>query len=138
MSEYDLERFVKAQAVMFERALSEIRAGRKRSHWMWYIFPQLKKLGHSANAVYYGISDVDEARAYIQNDLLRENLMEISRALLELESSDPVSILGDVDSLKLLSCMTLFEIAAPDIPEFAAVIEKFYGGKRDEMTVKLE
>ncbi len=135
MTPYNIERFISAQKRDFERALSEIKAGRKLTHWMWYIFPQIRGLGKSEMALYYGISDLDEAIEYINEPYLRDNLINISRALLLLESSDPLKILGYIDSQKLLSCMTLFELAAPDIPEFSMVITKFYGGKRDKKTI---
>ena len=137
MDNYNLERFVSVQKGAFEIALREIQAGQKYGHWMWYIFPQLKALGQSGNSIYYGIADLEEAKEYMQNEYLRENLITISRALLELKVSDPLIVMGYPDNLKLCSCMTLFEIAALDIPEFGMVLEKFYGGKRDDKTINL-
>jgi len=134
---YGLERFVSAQARDYEQALREIRGGRKRSHWIWYIFPQLQDLGHSGTAQYYGLRDLNEARAYMAHSLLAAHLVEISEALLELDSSDPGAVMGYPDDLKLCSCMTLFELAAPEQPVFAKVLEKFYGGRRDRLTLRL-
>lgn len=132
-----LERFVNAQARDYEQALREIRGGRKRSHWIWYIFPQLQDLGRSGTAQYYGLRDLEEARAYMAHPLLAAHLVEISEALLTLESSDPGAVMGYPDDLKLCSCMTLFELAAPEQPVFAQVLEKFYGGRRDRLTLRL-
>ena len=114
-----LERFVKAQAYDYDAALREIRGGRKRSHWMWYIFPQLQGLGFSSTAQYYGIRDLEEAKDYMEHPLLGERLVEISAALLTLDTNDPSAVMGYPDDLKLRSCMTLFELAAPEQPVFA-------------------
>lgn len=135
--EYDLERFKKAQKRDFETALSEIRNGRKESHWIWYIFPQLKELGYSSTAKYYGIEDRGEAEAYIKDEVLRERLIEISETILSLDSSNPSEVMGYPDDLKLKSCMTLFSIVAPEIDVFDKVLDKFYSGKKDEKTVEL-
>ena len=113
---YDLDRFVKAQAYDYDAALREIRSGRKRSHWMWYIFPQLQGLGFSSTAQYYGIRDLEEAKAYIAHPVLGPRLKEISEALLGLDTRDPSAVMGYPDDLKLRSCMTLFELAAPEQP----------------------
>ena len=135
MPDYHLDRFITAQQSDFHRALSEIQAGRKRSHWMWYIFPQLKALGRSDTARYYGIADLEEATAYMANPYLRDNLITITGALLALRASDPGLVMGYPDDLKLRSCMTLFELAAPDVPEFGMVLDKFYHGLRDQKTL---
>ena len=132
-----LDRFRRAQDGDYETALREIRNGRKRSHWMWYIFPQLKGLGFSSTAEYYGVRDLEEARDYMEDPVLSTRLVEISGALLELDSSDPTAVLGYPDDLKLRSCMTLFELAAPDQPVFGRVLDKFYGGRRDSRTLSL-
>lgn len=132
-----LDRFLKAQAGDYDAALREIRAGRKRSHWMWYIFPQLRGLGFSATAEYYGLRDLEEARDYMEHPVLSARLVEISEALLKLPGSDPTAVLGYPDDLKLRSCMTLFELAAPEQPVFARVLEKYYGGRRDTRTLSL-
>ena len=133
----ELDKFVSAQARDYETALAEIRSGRKRSHWMWYIFPQLQGLGFSPTAQYYGIRDLEQAMDYMAHPVLGPRLVEISTALLGLESSNPSAVMGYPDDLKLCSCMTLFELAAPDQPVFAKVIEKFYGGNRDRLTLEL-
>ena len=118
-------------------ALSEIKNGRKESHWIWYIFPQLKELGYSSTAKYYGIEDRGEAEAFIKDDLLRERLIEISEALMFLESNNPTDVMGYPDDLKLRSCMTLFNIVAPEIDVFGKVLDKFYSGRTDDRTVEL-
>lgn len=135
--DYDLEKFKKAQRHDYETALREIRNGRKRSHWIWYIFPQLKDLGFSSTAKYYGIDGRGEAEAYIKDDVLRERLIEISEALLSLNSSDALEVMGSPDNLKLRSCMTLFDYVAPEIDVFGRVLEKFYCGVKDDKTIEL-
>ena len=134
---YDLSRFLEAQKNAYDTALREIRAGRKRSHWMWYIFPQIRGLGYSAMARHYAIRDLGEAREYLQHPLLGPRLIEISEALLALEESDPRRVMGSPDDLKLRSCMTLFQCAAPDQPVFGKVLDKFYGGKPDGRTLEI-
>ena len=135
--ENGLERFVEAQSRDYETALREIRGGRKRSHWMWYIFPQLRGLGYSSTAQFYGIRDLQEARDYMAHPLLGPRLLEISEALLGLETDNPGAVMGYPDDLKLCSCMTLFELAAPEQPVFARVLEKYYAGRRDQRTLAL-
>ena len=132
-----LDRFVKAQQGDYAQALREIQAGRKRSHWMWYIFPQLQGLGFSSTAQYYGLRDLEEAVDYMEHPVLGPRLVEISQALLALDTSDASAVMGYPDDLKLRSCMTLFELAAPEQPVFAAVLEKFYAGRRDSRTLEL-
>ena len=132
-----LERFLTAQEHSYASALAEIRAGRKYSHWMWYIFPQIAGLGYSAMAQKYAISDLDEARDYLAHPVLGARLKEISRALTELESYDAQAVMGWPDCLKLRSCMTLFLLAAPEEAVFREVLEKFYGGERDELTLRM-
>ena len=134
---YDLSRFHRAQARDYDQALSEIRAGCKRSHWIWYIFPQIQGLGYSSTAQFYAIQNLDEAKAYLADPVLRERLLEISGALLGLESSDPSAVMGYPDDLKLRSSMTLFALAEPENPVFPAVLKKFFHGARDERTVSL-
>ena len=132
-----LDKFVSAQARDYETALAEIRAGRKHRHWMWYIFPQLQGLGFSPTAQYYGIRDLEQAKDYMAHPVLGPRLVEISGALLTLPGSNPSAVMGYPDDLKLCSCMTLFELAAPEEPVFARVLEKYYGGRRDQMTLNL-
>lgn len=132
-----LKRFLDAQERDYEQALKEIRSGRKRSHWIWYIFPQLEALGYSSTAKYYGIRDLDEAKAYLAEPTLRARLIEISEALLALPENDPSTVMGYPDDLKLRSCMTLFLAADPDCPVFQQVLDKYYGGKPDPRTLEL-
>ena len=134
---YDLSRFLEAQKNSYDTALREIRAGRKRSHWMWYIFPQIRGLGYSAMAQHYAIRDLGEAREYVQHPVLGPRLIEISEALLALDESDPRRVMGSPDDLKLRSCMTLFQSAAPDQPVFGKVLDKFYDGSPDGRTLEI-
>ena len=134
---YDLNRFITAQKESYAVALKEIKAGFKRSHWMWYIFPQIAGLGHSWMAKQYEIVNLDEAKAYMENDYLRNNLIEISQALLDCGNDDIGDIMGFPDNLKLCSCMTLFELAAPEEKVFGEVIDKFFDGQRDKRTLEL-
>lgn len=124
-SDFDIERFVRAQAGgVFEQALTEIRAGRKQNHWIWFVFPQVRGLGRSSMAERYGIASRAELDAYVNHPLLRTRLAEISRALLALPGKDPVAVLGDIDALKVRSSMTLFELTGVD-PVFGAVLDKY-------------
>ncbi len=134
---YDLSRFLKAQERDYHTALEEIKAGHKSSHWIWYIFPQLEALGFSPTAKFYGIADLDEARAYLWNNLLRTRLLTISQALLDLPSNDIDAIMGYPDNLKLCSSMTLFHLAEPDCDIFQKVLDKYFDGKPDEKTITL-
>lgn len=117
-------------------ALAEIRLGRKRTHWVWYIFPQLRGLGYSHNAHFYGISGRDEARLYLQHPVLGTRLREISRALLQHRGSAAVEILGSIDALKVCSSMTLFDAISPN-DVFAEVLSSFYGDSRCERALSL-
>ena len=134
---YDLNRFLTTQKESYAVALKEIKAGYKRSHWMWYIFPQIAGLGHSWMAKQYEIVNLDEAKAYMENDYLRNNLIEISQALLDCGNDDIGDIMGFPDNQKLCSCMTLFELAAPEEKVFGEVIDKFFDGQRDKRTLEL-
>ena len=134
---YDLDRFRRAQRGSYDEALSEIRAGRKNGHWMWYVFPQLSGLGMSATSLYYGIRSLGEARAYFDDPVLGARLREISEALLELSTSDASAVFWYPDDLKLRSCMTLFAAAAPECETFSLVLSKFFDGKPDEATLRL-
>lgn len=131
-----LDRFLTAQERSYDTALREIKNGRKRSHWMWYIFPQIAGLGMSSTAQYYSIADIEEAREYITHPVLGARLLEISRALLTLDSSDATAVMGYPDDLKLRSSMTLFAQVSED-PVFNAVIDKFYGGRPDTRTLHI-
>ncbi len=131
----DLSRFLKAQERDYAQALSEIRAGRKRSHWMWYIFPQVQGLGFSSTAEYYAIHDLQEAKEYLADPVLGARLKEISSALLELDGLSAHDIFGYPDDLKLRSCMTLFRLADLDCPIFEEVLNRYYDGEADEKTI---
>lgn len=133
----DLSRFLKAQEQDYEQALREIRSGRKRSHWMWYIFPQIQGLGFSPTAQYYAIRDLQEARDYLAHPVLGARLKEISSALLDLSGLSASEIFGYPDDLKLRSSMTLFRMADLNEPVFLEVLEKYYDGKPDARTVEL-
>lgn len=132
-----LERFLSAQEESYQTALQEIREGQKRSHWMWYIFPQISGLGRSQTAQYYAIKDIKEAKDYMKNKTLRKNLLEISQTLLEIRSSDPVHVMGWPDNMKLKSSMTLFLMAAPECDVFQKVLDKFFHGEKDENTLRI-
>ena len=137
MPDFNLDRFKKAQSRDYATALTDIKNGRKESHWMWYIFPQLKGLGFSYTAEFYGIDGLAEAKAYMADELLRGHLVEISEALLSLPSSDAREVMGYPDDLKLKSCMTLFMEAAPELEVFGKVLEKFFGSEKDLKTVEM-
>ena len=132
-----LDRFLEAQERMYEIALKEIRNGEKESHWMWYIFPQLRGLGKSQMAYAYGINGIEEAKAYIEHPVLSARLIEICEALLEHKNGDIEDILGDIDAMKLRSSMTLFAFISEKNSVFFQVLECFYDGKMDEYTLKL-
>lgn len=134
----DLSRFVAAQDAggTHGRALAELRAGRKTSHWMWFVFPQIAELGHSAMARRYAIASLDEARAYLAHPLLGPRLRECAAVLLEHRGTSADAILGGIDAMKLRSSMTLFARAAPDEPVFAQVLERYFGGAADEETLR--
>jgi uncharacterized protein (DUF1810 family) len=131
---YELERFVEAQDHKYDEALSELRAGRKRSHWMWFVFPQIAGLGRSSTAQRFAISGLEEARAYLDHPVLGPRLLESCRAMQALPTSDPEDVLGGIDALKLHSSMTLFARARPQEPLFAEVLQQWYGGEFDDST----
>lgn len=133
---FNLERFVKAQEFSYEQALQEIQDGLKRSHWIWYIFPQLAALGHSWNAKYYGISGYDEAEAYLGHPVLGQRLRTITNALLIHREKSALDILGSIDAIKVRSCMTLFDAVSSD-DFFQQVLDVFYEGNPDKKTLDL-
>ena len=133
----DLSRFTKAQEQDFKTAFKEIKNGRKMSHWMWYIFPQIQGLGKSSTSQYYGIKDLNEARAFINDPYLGRNLKKISMALLELEENNAVAIFGKPDDIKLKSCMTLFSCISEDGSIFHKVLEKYFDGRQCKRTVSI-
>jgi len=133
----DLSRFTEAHHKSFDDAYYEIRAGRKRSHWMWYIFPQIHGLGMSPTSQYYSIKSRDEAAAFLADPYLGANLRKICKALLNLKTSDPYRVFGSPDDMKLFSSMTLFNEICHDEDVFQSVLDKFYGGKKDDMTINI-
>jgi uncharacterized protein (DUF1810 family) len=132
----DLERFVQAQdsGGTYDAALTELRAGRKRSHWMWFVFPQIAGLGRSAMAQRYALSGVEEARAYLAHPVLGPRLRACAEALLDVPVPDAEQVLGPVDGMKLRSSMTLFALAAPEEPAFRDVLTAYFSGEVDEAT----
>lgn len=132
-----LDRFIEAQASTYATALSEIRRGAKRSHWMWFIFPQLRGLGRSGTAQHYGLAGLAEARAYLGHPVLGSRLVACSALVLAAPHTPAEAIFGPIDALKLRSCMTLFERAASAEPVFAQVLERHCGGQRDPQTLAM-
>jgi uncharacterized protein (DUF1810 family) len=132
-----LERFVKAQTNTYEVAMNEIKNGKKRTHWMWYIFPQLRGLGRSSMAHIYGISGLEEAVAYLEHPWLSGRLYELCVALLHHKDKSAYEIFGDIDAMKLKSSMTLFALTSEDYTIFDEVLDAFFEGHMDETTVKL-
>jgi len=129
----DLHRFVEAQAPVYERVLAELRAGRKQTHWMWFVFPQLKALGRSSTAKFYGLDDLAEAQAYWTHPVLGARLKECVLTVLGVASASAHDIFGSPDDLKFASCLTLFELASGEAC-FGAALDRFYNGQRDEAT----
>ena len=134
---FNLERFKKAQEKDYPRALEEIRNGHKESHWMWYIFPQLKGLGYSEISQFYGIDGRAEAVAYIEDEVLKARLIEISEALLSINNSNAEDVMGYPDDRKLKSCMTLFAEVEPEVDVFKKVLDKFFAGEKDKKTLEI-
>ena len=134
---HDLSRFIEAQALAWPTALAELRAGRKQSHWMWFVFPQIAGLGHSPMAIHYAIRSADEARAYLADPVLGPRLRESVAAMLVHRGADAEAILGGVDALKFRSSLTLFEAVADHTAPFADALEAFYDGSRDGKTLEL-
>jgi uncharacterized protein (DUF1810 family) len=134
---FDLERFVEAQRPVFGDVAAELRAGRKVTHWMWFVFPQLKGLGMSDMANVYGLAGKAEAAAYLSHPILGPRLIECTTIVNAIERRSAVEIFGGVDAMKFRSCMTLFELVAPRGSPFPQAIEKYFGGQRDERTLSL-
>jgi len=132
-----LSRFVDAQNQSYLKALAEVKNGKKETHWMWFIFPQLKGLGRTETAKFYGLSGLDEASNYLTHPVLGKNLIQISKAVLDLEGLSANEIFGTPDDLKLRSCMTLFANVHDADPVFQKVLEKYYSGMRDELTLAI-
>ena len=132
----DIQRFVKAQINMYETALAEIKQGYKQSHWIWYVFPQLKGLGRTYNSNFYGIADLAEAKEYLKEPTLRTRLLELCDILLQKPHNDATIIFGELDAKKLRSSMTLFDLAEPN-SIFANVLTKYFNGKRCGRSLKI-
>jgi len=135
--EFDLQRFVRAQDGTYERAVAELRRGRKTSHWMWFVFPQLAGLGRSSTAQAYAVRSLAEARAYLAHPVLGPRLRDCASVLLELTGRSAEDVFGGVDAVKLRSSMTLFALAGPEEPVFGAVLERYFAGRRDALTEQL-
>ena len=136
MADLDLDRFVTAQAGTYEQAVVELRRGRKNGHWIWFVFPQIAGLGRSANAWHFGLRGIDEARAYLGHPILGPRLRTCVETLLSHRGRSAEAILGPLDAMKLRSSMTLFELAAEDPAPFAQVLEAFFEGERDKLTLE--
>ncbi|MFA6083535.1 DUF1810 domain-containing protein [Mucilaginibacter sp.] len=136
-NDYNLKRFVDAQARDYHIALTEIKSGHKRSHWMWYVFPQIAGLGYSEMAKRFAIKDLPDAIAYLEHPVLGPRLMEISHALLRLPGNNAIAVMGSPDDLKLRSSMTLFSLVPGADPVFEAVLNKFFNGEKDKATMQL-
>ncbi|NTY60558.1 DUF1810 domain-containing protein [Mycolicibacterium sphagni] len=134
---FDLQRFVEAQDRMYDRAVAELRAGTKHSHWIWFIFPQLAELGSSSTARLYGIKSLDEAQAYLAHPVLGPRLHECTLLLAAIEGASIKEIFPWPDNLKVCSSMTLFARATADNADFLGVLDKFYGGEQDHYTLEL-
>lgn len=133
---HDLQRFVDAQASTYAAALAELRAGRKQTHWMWFVFPQVAGLGRSSTAQFYAVAGLDEARAYLAHPVLGPRLAEVVDAILALPGSDAHAAFGAPDDLKLHSSLTLFAAAAPSQARFRAALDKYFGGQDDPATLE--
>lgn len=133
---YNLERFLKAQEPVYAQVCAELRAGRKESHWMWFIFPQIEGLGHSSTARYYAISSLDEAKAYLDHPILGARLRECCELVNQIEGRSIEDVFGYPDDLKFRSSATLFERAAAQPDVFDAALEKYFGGRGDAATVE--
>lgn len=136
-ADFDLQRFVEAQNPVYDQVMQELQAGRKRSHWMWYVFPQLDGLGHSAMAERYALAGIDEARAYLAHPLLGPRLQACVTALLQHHDKSAREMLGSPDYLKLRSCLTLSAQAAPGNPLFQLALVQFYDGEPDALTLAM-
>jgi uncharacterized protein (DUF1810 family) len=132
---FDLTRFVVAQAPVYDTVVEELRGGRKRSHWMWFVFPQLRGLGGSPTALHYGISSLQEARAYLEHELLGPRLHECTELVNQVQGRSIAEIFGSPDDLKLRSSMTLFALATDDRQDFLALLDKYYRGQQDPLTL---
>lgn len=137
LDEFNLERFLDAQEHSYSIASTELRAGKKRSHWIWYIFPQLRGLGVSSTSHTYGLAGLREAQAYLDHPILGQRLKEAIRLMLNQKNPDAGDVLGELDALKFKSCLTLFSLAASSEKIFNDALERFFNGERDLQTLKL-
>jgi uncharacterized protein (DUF1810 family) len=134
---FNLSRFLEAQNGVYERALGELRRGRKTSHWMWFIFPQIAGLGYSSTARHYAIKNMDEARAYLQHPVLGARLVECCETILKIRGNSASNILGYPDDLKLRSCVTLFSLAKNGDDVFSRVLGQYFDGEPDQRTIEI-
>lgn len=137
MDKYELSRFIEAQDKCYLNVVAELKKGKKRTHWMWYIFPQIIGLGSSDYAKYYAFKSIDEARDYLRNETLKNRLFELIQILLDLEINDPKYIFEYPDYLKFHSSLTLFNYIEPKEELFNKALDKFYAGKKDDLTLKI-
>ncbi len=135
-AEFNLDRFVTAQASCYDRVLAELRRGHKASHWMWFVFPQIAGLGRSPTAQFYALASLDEARAYLGHPVLGPRLVECTQAATAVAEGSAYDIFGGIDELKFRSSLTLFAVAAPDEPVFQAALDRFFEGEKDPLTLE--
>ena len=135
--EDEFDHFVAAQDTVFDTVTAELTAGRKQTHWMWFVFPVLTGIGESPMAMFYSLRDAEEARAYLAHDLLGPRLIDATHLVLSHRGTDPVAMLGETDAYKLRACATLFEAASPTTPVFAALIDGMFGGQRCNKTLRI-
>jgi len=133
----NLNRFISAQETIYPLVLKELQKGKKTSHWMWFIFPQIEGLGQSSTAKYYSIKSINETKEYIDHPILGKRLLECSNIILKIGCGSVEDIFGYPDYLKLKSCMTLFDFVFPEYKDFAAVLKKYFGGEQDEQTISI-
>ena len=130
----NIDRFISVQKYVYEEALTEVKQGNKKSHWMWFIFPQIIGLGESDTAIYYSIVNIEEATKFLSHEILGKRLREITSELLKLKTNDPEEIFGEIDAVKLKSSMTLFDCVEEN-SIFDEVLKKYFNGQRDELTL---
>ena len=137
MNNFNIERYIEAHKREYKQALEEIKSGKKKTHWMWYIFPQINGLGTSSTSKYYAIRNIEEAQAYLNNEYLYNHLIEICKELMKLNTSNIIEVLPYPDNYKLCSSMTLFYLTNPKEEIFKQVLDKYYNGKLDEKTIEI-
>ncbi len=134
---YDLQRYIDAHDKYYNIAKTELKNGKKQSHYMWFIFPQIQGLGFSKTSKYYAIKNIEEAKAYINNKILKAHMQELLQILLSLNTNDACNIFGEPDNTKLKSCLTLFKYAEPDNEIYSQLLDKFFDGQEDILTLKI-